>query len=65
MSIKHRLAGKAFKSTAKHSARGTTSKLKRDPVRSTVLIGVGAALGLLAGWMLGRATGGDPEPAPG
>ena len=35
------LARKAVKTTAKHSARGTASKLKRDPVRAVTLLGVG------------------------
>lgn len=62
MSIKQKLARKAVKSTAKHTAHGTASKLKRSPMRSTALLGLGAAVGLAAGWLLGRS-GGDPEPA--
>jgi ElaB/YqjD/DUF883 family membrane-anchored ribosome-binding protein len=62
MSIKQKIARRAVKTTAKHTAHGATSKLKRTPVRSTVLLGLGAAVGVLAGWLLGRA-GGDPEPA--
>ena len=64
MSIKQKIARKAAKSTAKHSAHGAASKLKRTPVRSTVLLGLGAAAGLLAGWFIGRS-GADPEPAAG
>lgn len=61
-SIKKTLARKAVKSTAKHTARGTASKLKRDPVRTTTLLGVGAAAGAVAGWALGRtATSGASE----
>ncbi len=61
MSIKQRIARKAVKKTAKHTARGATSKLKRDPLRSTTLLGLGAVVGILAGWFLGRS-GGDPAP---
>lgn len=52
--IKNTIARKAVKATAKHSAHGTASKLKRDPVRAATLLGVGGALGVLAGWMAGR-----------
>ncbi|HZO06154.1 MAG TPA: hypothetical protein VFB52_07180 [Solirubrobacterales bacterium] len=62
MSIKQKIARKAVKKTAKHTTRGAASKLKRTPMRSTTLLGLGAAFGLLAGWMLGRS-GGEPEPA--
>lgn len=62
MSIKQKIARKAVKKTAKHTAHGAASKLTRTPLRSTTLLGLGAAFGLLAGWMLGRS-GGDPEPA--
>lgn len=54
-SIKKALARKAVKSTAKHTAQGTASKLKRDPVRAVTLLGVGCVAGLGAGWALGRA----------
>jgi len=53
-SIKGKLAKKAVKSTAQHTAHGTASKLKRDPVRATTLFGVGCAIGGVAGWLLGR-----------
>ncbi len=62
MSLKQKVARKAVKKTAKHTAHGTASKLKRSPLRSTTLLGVGAAVGLLAGWLLGRS-GSHPEPA--
>jgi len=62
MSIKRKLASKAVKSTAKHTAHGTASKLKRNPLRATTLLGLGAAVGALGGWLLGRA-GASPEPA--
>ncbi len=62
MSIKQKVARKAVKTTAKHTAHGTASKLKRNPLRATMLVGLGAAVGLLAGWFLGRSNSG-PEPA--
>ncbi|HET7589727.1 MAG TPA: hypothetical protein VFK14_06030 [Solirubrobacterales bacterium] len=54
--IKSTIARKAVKATAKHSAHGTASKLKRDPVRVATLLGLGGALGALAGFMVGRNT---------
>jgi hypothetical protein len=54
MSVKSTLARKAAKVAAKHTAHGTASKLKRDPMRTATLLGVGGALGAVAGWMAGR-----------
>lgn len=62
MSIKGKVARKAAKKTAKHTALGAASKLKHNPLRSTTLLGLGAVVGVAAGWLLGRA-GGSPEPA--
>jgi membrane protein YqaA with SNARE-associated domain len=59
--IKRKFARKAVKSTAKHTAHGATSKLRRDPLRSATLLAVGCAVGGLAGWMLARL--GHDEPA--
>jgi hypothetical protein len=56
MSVKSTLARKAAKTAAKHTAHGTASKLKRDPMRTATLLGVGGALGAVAGWMAGRTT---------
>jgi hypothetical protein len=63
MAIKSTLARKAVKTTAKHTARGTASKLKWDPMRTTMLLGLGALVGAAAVWLLGRL-GTDPEGAP-
>jgi hypothetical protein len=52
--IKKKIARKAVKSTAKHTAHGTASKLKRDPLRSATLLAVGCVVGALAGWTLTR-----------
>ena len=57
--IKKRIARQAVKSTAKHTAHGAASKLKRDPVRTTTLLGIGCLIGGLAGWMIARG-GTDP-----
>jgi len=54
MSAKTTIARKVAKSAAKHTAHGTASKLKRDPMRTATLLGLGGALGAVAGWMAGR-----------
>jgi ElaB/YqjD/DUF883 family membrane-anchored ribosome-binding protein len=64
MSIKQKLARKAVKTTAKHTAHGAASKVKRSPVRTTTLLGLGAVVGVLAGWLIGRSAA-DPQPAAG
>jgi membrane protein YqaA with SNARE-associated domain len=56
MSIKKALARKAVKSTAKHTAHGTASKLKREPLRATTLLALGSLLGGLAGWLIARSS---------
>lgn len=65
MSIKNTLARKAVKTTAKHTAHGTASKLKRDPVRAVTLLGLGGAFGALAGWMAGRSAAGAASVSTG
>jgi len=63
--IKKTLARKAVKSTAKHTAHGAASKLKRDPLRATTLLGVGCLLGGVGGWLLARTTGTAAVPSAG
>ena len=63
-SIKRSLARKAVRSTAKHTAHGTASKLKRDPLRALTLLGVGCLAGAVAGWTLAR-TAGQTAPSGG
>jgi len=63
MALKSTLARKAVKTTAKHTAHGTASKLKRDPVRTTTLLGLGALLGAAAVWLFGRLGSGDSASA--
>lgn len=61
--IKKTLARKAVKSTAKHTAHGTASKLRREPVRATTLLALGSLFGALAGWFLTRS--GESSPVSG
>ena len=63
--IKKTLARKAVKSTAKHTAHGTASKLKRDPLRATTLLGIGCLLGGVVGWLLARTAGSPPVASAG
>jgi len=58
--IKKALARKAVKSTAKHTARGTAAKLKREPLRAGTLLALGCLLGAAAGWGLARVSGTEP-----
>ncbi len=53
-SIKKALARKAVKTTAKHTAHGTVSKLKREPLRVTTLLGLGGLVGGVVGWFVAR-----------
>ena len=52
---------KAAKATVKHSVRGVASKAQRKPLRSASLLsiggGVGVAVGLTAGRLVGRKGG--------
>lgn len=53
-SIKKAIARKAVKSTAKHTAHGAASKLKRNPFRAATLLGAGFVAGIAAGAALRR-----------
>jgi uncharacterized protein YcfJ len=68
MSVKTKLARQAVKTTAKHTAHGAASKVTRKPMRSISLLALGAALGGLVGWRIGRSGGSDTPiagaPAP-
>jgi len=69
MALKAMVARKAVKTTAKHTARGTASRLKREPVRATTLLVLGALIGATAVWLVGRsggteATDYDSVPSP-
>ncbi|HEU4739889.1 MAG TPA: hypothetical protein VFS54_12530 [Solirubrobacterales bacterium] len=54
MSIKKAVAKKAAKTAAKHTAHGTASKLKRNPMRAATLLGLGGLVGAAAGWFAAR-----------
>jgi hypothetical protein len=56
--IKRTIARKTAKVAARHTAHGTASKLKRDPVRVVTLLGLGGAIGAAAGWIAGRTAAG-------
>jgi hypothetical protein len=59
MSVKTKLARQAVKTTAKHTAHGAASKAVRKPFRSVTLLALGAALGGVVGWRIGRSGGAD------
>lgn len=62
---KKTLARKAAKAAAKHTAHGTASKLKRDPVRAATLLGLGGVVGAAAGWMAARTAAGTASVSSG
>jgi membrane protein YqaA with SNARE-associated domain len=64
MSVKTKLARQAVKTTAKHTAHGTASKFTRKPLRSVTLLALGAGVGALVGWLIGRSAGGSDQPDP-
>jgi hypothetical protein len=59
MSVKTKLARKAVKTTAKHTAHGAISKIERKPFRSLTLLTIGALAGGLLGWLVGRSGASD------
>lgn len=63
--IKKKVARKAAKTAVKHTAHGTASKLKRDPVRVVTLLGLGGAIGAVAGWIAGRTAAGATSVSTG
>jgi hypothetical protein len=54
--VGRKVGKKAAKTTVKHSARGVTSKAKRQPLRSVSLLSLGGAVGATIGWFAGRKT---------
>jgi hypothetical protein len=48
-SLKSTVARKTAKATARHTAHGTASKLKRSPMKATTLLAIGGVIGFLAG----------------
>jgi F0F1-type ATP synthase assembly protein I len=63
MSMKTKLAKKAVKTTAKHTVHGTASKFTHKPVRSVTLLTLGAVVGGIVGWLIGRSGGDEPFEA--
>ncbi len=61
-SLRSSFARKAVKATAKHTAHGAASKLKRNPMRASTLLAIGGALGAVAGWLAARGTPAAPSP---
>jgi uncharacterized protein YcfJ len=59
MSVKTKLARQAVRTTAKHTAYGAASKITRKPLRSVTLLALGAVIGGLVGWLVGRSGGDD------
>lgn len=55
-SLTRLLGRKAAKATVRHSANGLVARARRQPLRSTSLLIVGAIVGLLTGWSAGRGT---------
>lgn len=64
-SIKNTVARKAVKATAKHTAHGTASKLRRDPMRAATLLGLGGLIGAMAGWFAARSATGTASVSTG
>jgi hypothetical protein len=62
-SLKSTVVRKVAKAGAKHTAHGTASKLKREPMRAGTLLAIGAAVGALAGWLAARPRGVSASPA--
>jgi hypothetical protein len=53
-SLKSTVVRKVAKAGARHTAHGTASKLKREPMRVGALLAVGGGLGVLTGWAAAR-----------
>jgi hypothetical protein len=60
-SIKKIAARKAAKATAKHTAHGAASKLKREPIRAATLLAIGSIAGAVGGWLLTRGSRVAPQ----
>ncbi|HEY3492125.1 MAG TPA: hypothetical protein VGK43_04175 [Solirubrobacterales bacterium] len=63
--IKNTVARKAVRATAKHTAHGTASRLRRDPIRAITLLGLGGLLGAVAGWLVARSAVGTASVSTG
>ncbi len=63
--IKKAVAKKTAKTAVKHTAHGTASKLRRDPMRAVTLLGLGGLVGAVAGWLAGRTASGTASVSTG
>jgi hypothetical protein len=63
-SLKSTVVRKAAKAGAKHTAHGTASKLKRDPLRAGTLLAIGAVAGALLGWLAARPNAASAPVSP-
>ena len=63
--IKKTLARRTARTAVKHTARGTASKLRRDPMRTWTLLGLGGFVGAVAGWLAGRSATGPASVSTG
>jgi F0F1-type ATP synthase assembly protein I len=53
-----RIVGKrAAKAAVRHSAHGVNAKARRSPLRSSGLLGAGAIVGAVAGWLAKERVG--------
>jgi len=62
-SLKKAAARKAAKTTVRHTAHGAASKLRREPMRTATLLGIGALTGLLVGLLLSRNGAAESQQA--
>ncbi|HEX4463970.1 MAG TPA: hypothetical protein VH042_04940 [Solirubrobacterales bacterium] len=62
-SLKSTFVRKAARASAKHTAHGAASRLKRKPMRAGTLLLVGGAFGAAAGWLAARNTAVPASPA--
>lgn len=54
--LRRRARRKAIEATVHHATHGIEAKVRRQPIRSTRLLALGAALGCAVGWIAGRKT---------
>lgn len=57
--IGRKIGKKATRATLRHSVHGLVSKAQRQPFRSATLLTTGGVVGLTAGLVVGRKSGGQ------
>ena len=55
---------KAAKATVRHTVHGTASKVRRDPLRTSTLLGAGVLIGAVLALVLQRRSAPAPDAAP-